>query len=113
MNEEKMNILILDIVIYIITVLSVLILKKHELTVAALHLVLLLIIVFHSDVKSRIAALIVGLTMTVISYICVKYYGMWTHAFTQYTIPLWMPITWMMMAFFVRDAHSLVSRFVE
>ena len=97
--------------IYMIVLFSTIIGRKKEAFVLVFHVLLFLILVFtkHLNVYKITLALCIGIVMSIIEYICIKYYGMWHYNYVKNTIPLWLPMAWTFVTMLIIDALDISS----
>lgn len=103
--------------IYVATFVTALIFHHNELLLFFLHAALLGTIIYmhmkhtkspeHCVAQAIQAPIIAGISLTIASWICAVKFSMWKHSNAVYGIPLWMPFTWMIVAFFVIDINNL------
>jgi hypothetical protein len=97
-------------VIYPLTVVSAWYLSKKEIAIAAVHLLLFVILSLSNRPKRAITtAVIMAIAFTILCYITVTWYNMFKFNNTRYAIPLWLPVTWALVAYFVMDLLQTLS----
>ena len=95
--------------IYIVTFLLVLYLRKDEFYVFMSMFSGLVLVSLLTTVEALVSSIAVGIWMTIISYICVRYFKMWKHNFTRWVIPYWMPVAWSLVGVLVTFIISLLT----
>lgn len=95
----------INAICYFITCLSAMLFHKQELQVTFVHMLVFLVLVYLHlyRVYSIYTSILTGIVLSIVSFICVRYFKMWKHSLSHYDIPLWMPFTWCIVAFFIID----------
>jgi magnesium-transporting ATPase (P-type) len=95
-DKQKRNVrkIVTCILIYVLTFVLVLLLRKNEFYVFVTMFTGLVLVGLLTTVEVLVSAIALGISMTIASYICVQYFKMWKHNFTRGVIPYWMPVAW-------------------
>lgn len=107
--DEK-NTQVLHAVMYIMTASTAMLFAKSEWTVFAVHAVIVLVLMHTSSSIKTTTAVMTGFVLSVTCYVCVVGPKMWTHSFSTYPIPVWMPLTWTIVAYYILDVHELMQK---
>lgn len=98
-----------NFLLYLITFIISLVFRKNEQVLTGIVFILLLCIFWlKQDVHLITASLIFGVGMSTVEYTCIRY-GMWKYKNVRYTIPLWLPILWIIVFFFAVDFEKAMS----
>ena len=100
---------IINTTVYFATAASAMVLSKHEPIVAAIHAALFLVVAVRSNMAKNMVAVMCGIILFVASFLCVSMFNMWKHNNTAWSVPVWMPFTWMLVAYFVMDTLEIVE----
>lgn len=96
---------LLLVLLYILTFVSVFLFSKEEHLVALFQLgIVIVVAALHFDnARLLCIALLFGIFMAFLEYVCVRYKIIWKYTYAKYRIPLWLPFTWTLVVFFVYD----------
>lgn len=93
--------MLMTIPLYILTALSIIYFREKEIqTTVSLFIILLLLMSFY-DKQTTTAVFIAAIILTGASYVCVKYYKIWTFNYTKKVLPYWFPVLWMITSLFI------------
>ncbi len=99
--------LVMRAVVYLIAFLTAIIFRKMEYVVALIHLGLILLLIAVSKVYIG-GAVVFAVVLTVCLAVCVMY-KMFAFSNTSFIIPVWIPVTWVLVGLFAHDAISVFS----
>lgn len=98
----------IGVVTYVFVLVSTLLLYKHEMYVLLCMCCAFIILCYFASLPVIFASVIVGIGMSVVSYICVKVFKLWKHNFAHSLIPYWMPIAWALVAMLSIGVHNIM-----
>ena len=52
-------------------------------------------------------AVLAGVIMTCVEFVCIEYFDMWRYTNAAHTVPLWLPFMWATVAIFFRTLGGL------
>jgi len=95
------------------TYISAIAMKDSERWIAFIHAIILAIVCILSNnpYHTAVYATIIGVIMALAEYICIMY-GMWEYKKTEFTIPIWLPFTWAIVAVFASDVYTFTKRYL-
>lgn len=96
--------------IYIITFILTVMFRKKEILVTIINSIILLLTIQNHNILQSQTAIIAGSGFALLEYICIKYFDMWKYNVTNYIIPTWLPLIWILTSFFILDLHELIKK---
>lgn len=84
--------------------------RKNEYAIAIIHAIIFVVLSsYKRPQKTIVMAIIAGIAFSVLCYMTIVWFNLFKFNYTRYVIPVWVPITWALIAYFVLDLQGLLK----